>query len=74
MKVRGVYFTGAIPSRDTNEVYLRDPSNIGTYEVGCEHKATIHDDVNILVVITGVKSPQLMGADERQGGGIQQVR
>jgi cell division protein FtsZ len=41
---------------------------------GCTVDQTIHDDVNILVVITGVKSPQLMGADERQGGGIQQVR
>ena len=41
---------------------------------GCTVDPTIHDDVNILVVITGVKSPQLMGADERQSGGIQQVR
>lgn len=41
---------------------------------GCTVDPDIHGDVNILVVITGVKSPQLMGADERQGGGISQVR
>jgi cell division protein FtsZ len=41
---------------------------------GCTVDPDIHDDVNILVVITGVKSPQLMGADAKQGGGISQVR
>jgi cell division protein FtsZ len=41
---------------------------------GCTVDPNIHGDVNILVVITGVKSPQLMGADTKQGGGISQVR
>ena len=42
---------------------------------GCTVDPTIHGDVNILVVITGVKSPQLMGADAPGGaGGIDSVR
>ncbi|MDD4307764.1 MAG: cell division protein FtsZ [Thermoplasmata archaeon] len=41
---------------------------------GCTVDPTIHGDVHLLVVITGVKSPQLMGADERQGAGIAMVR
>jgi len=43
---------------------------------GCTVDPTIHGDVNLLVVITGVRSPQLMGADERAGtgAGIAMVR
>jgi cell division protein FtsZ len=36
---------------------------------GCTVDPTIKGDVNILVVITGVKSPQLMGADVQGGTG-----
>ncbi|MDO9537509.1 MAG: cell division protein FtsZ [Thermoplasmata archaeon] len=35
---------------------------------GCTVDPTMSKDVNILVVVTGVKSPQLMGADERASG------
>ncbi len=41
---------------------------------GCTVDPAIRGDVNILVVITGVKSPQLMGADERATAGITMVR
>jgi len=41
---------------------------------GCTVDPTMRGDVNLLVVITGVKSPQLMGADERATAGITMVR
>ena len=41
---------------------------------GCTVDPTIEKDINILLVITGVKSPQLMGADAAASGGLDMVQ
>jgi cell division protein FtsZ len=41
---------------------------------GCTVDPEVKGEVNILVVITGVKSPQLLGSEERRGGGIDFVQ